>query len=118
MLRLLRRVLVLSPAHVWVISSSSSRTIIARPCGHSRWLLAARLEVCVLGGSSPSLRVLESGATSPLCCCSKVMYAGCTRRARGCPARASLAPVISPLECAGGGGRGHLGVYHVHAKGI
>ncbi|KAJ7839754.1 hypothetical protein B0H13DRAFT_2101781, partial [Mycena leptocephala] len=82
-------------------------TIAVLPWGHSRWLLAARLEVCVLGRSSPTLCVLESGATSPLC--STVMYAGCTRRARGCPARASLAPVISPLEC-GGGGRGHLGV--------
>ncbi|KAJ7820049.1 hypothetical protein B0H13DRAFT_2130674 [Mycena leptocephala] len=98
MLRLLPRVSVLSPAHVWVMS----------------WLLAARLEVCVLGGSSPNPRALESGATSPLC--STVMYAGCTRRARGCPARASLAPVISPLECAAVAGagalpsRGHLGV--------
>ncbi|KAJ7869802.1 hypothetical protein B0H13DRAFT_2062576 [Mycena leptocephala] len=112
--RLLRRVLVLSPAHVWVISSSSSRTIAARPWGHSRWLPAARLKVCVLGRSSPSLRVLESGVTSPSC--GTVVYAGCTRRARGCPARASLAPVISSLECAAVAGagalasRGHLGV--------
>ncbi|KAJ7874589.1 hypothetical protein B0H13DRAFT_2057493 [Mycena leptocephala] len=106
MLGLLRRGLVLSPAHVWVISSSSSRTIAAWPWGHSRWLPAARLKVCVLGGSRPSLRVWESRVMSPSC--GTVMYAGCTRHARGCPARASLAPVISPLQCAAVAGAGAL----------
>jgi hypothetical protein len=109
MLRLLRRVVELLLAASRLYRPARTAPLQRAAGTIFKCFLVAHLNACVLGGSSPSLRVLESDATSPLC--STVMYVD-TRRARGCPARASLAPVISPLECeaVACGCAAHLGV--------